>query len=96
MKRFNLYLGASASASLLAILIILAELSEPFKAILTTMFSHHWIGKAVVITLAFVVFGLLFRGKNRIGKFSDEKVAWYSVIGSLSVIFLFYLIEFFI
>lgn len=96
MKKFNFYLGAAVSAWLLAILVIVAELAGPFKTLLKTTFSHHWIGKAVIITLAFILFGFLLKERNSIGKFSDDDVAWYSVLGSLIVIFLFYVIEFFI
>ncbi len=94
MKKFNFYLGAAASAWLLALLVIAAELSEPFKTLLKTAFGHHWVGKAVIIAIAFVAFGLLLKGK-RLGKYSDDSMGWYSVLGSLAVILLFYAIEFF-
>ncbi len=95
MTRFNLYFGAAASAWLLAILVIAAELIEPFKNFLKAVFIHHWIGKGVIITIAFLVFGFLLKNKSSIGTFSDEKIAWYSVLGSLIVIFLFFIMEFF-
>lgn len=95
MTKFNFYLGAAASAWLLAILVIVAELYEPFKNLLKSTFSHHWIGKAVIITIAFLVFGFLLRNKGSIGNFSDDKLAWYSMLGSLIVIFLFFIMEFF-
>jgi len=96
MARFNFYAGATASAWLLAILVIAAELIAPFKNLLKSIFSHHWIGKAVIITLTFIVFGFLFKEKTSIGKLKDESVSWFSVIGSLVVILLFYVIEFFV
>jgi len=94
MAKFNFYLGAAASAWLLTVLVVIAELVEPFKNFLKATFSHHWIGKAVMITFAFLVFGFLLRNKKSIGKFSDDKLAWYSMLGSLIVIFLFFVIEF--
>ena len=95
MARFNYYFGASASALLLAILVVAAELIAPFKNFLKATFTHHWIGKGVIITLAFIVFGFLLREKKSIGKFSSEKIAWNSTIISLIAILLFYIIEFF-
>lgn len=87
--RFNLYLATTASAILLTILVITAELSKPFKNILTGIFTHHWIGKAVLITLAFIIFGFL-------SKKIKEDIAWYSVVGSLIIILIFYIIEYLI
>ena len=89
MTKFNFYLGGSVSAWLLTILIITAELFAPFKAFLKSTFTHHWIGKAVIITLAFIISGFLMREKE-----TNEKVAWYSTLSSLLIIFLFYIIEF--
>ena len=94
MAKFNFYLGAAASAWLLAILVIVSELISPFKTFLANVFTHHWIGKAVIVHLAFVVFGFLLQNKKSILNFSDEKAAWYSTIASLIVIFLFFIIEF--
>lgn len=96
MTRFNLYLGASVSAWLLVVLVIMAELAEPFKTFLKTAFIHHWIGKGVIMTLAFAASGFLLRQKSHIGRVRDDKMAWYSVIGSLAAIFLFYVAEFFL
>lgn len=95
MTKFNFYWGSAVSSWLLVILIVAAELYEPFKNLLKSVFTHHWIGKGVIIALAFLVFGFLLRDKNSVGKFSDEKIAWFSVIASLTVILLFFIIEFF-
>ena len=94
MTKFNFYLGAAASAWLLVILVIVAELMEPFKNLLKDIFSHHWIGKGVLITLIFLAFGFLLRNKKSIGNIKDDKLSWYSMLGSLIVIFLFFIIEF--
>lgn len=85
--KFNLYLAATASAWLLTILVIITEISKPFKEFLKNIFTHHWIAKAVIITLAFIIFGL-------IQKKTKKDIAWYSVIGSLITIFVFYIIEY--
>lgn len=95
MTKFSFYFGATASAWLLAILVIVADLYEPFKNLLKSAFSHHWIGKAVIITVAFLMFGFLLRNKASLGSISDERLAWYSMLGSLMAIFLFFIIEFF-
>ncbi len=89
--KLNFYSGTSVSAWLLTALVIVAELVEPFKESLKTVFTHHWIGKGILIIIAFIVFSLLLKEKE-----TDEKVSWYSVIGSFAVIFLFYLIHYFI
>lgn len=94
MAKFNFYFGATMSAWLLAILVIVAELAEPFKNFLKTIFTHHWIGKAAIVILAFLIFGFLLKDKGSIGKVSDDKLAWFSAIGSLTIIFLFFVIEF--
>lgn len=96
MVNFNFYLGASVASWLLTIMVIAAEMIEPFKSFLKSIFGHHWIGKAVIITLVFIVFGFLLKGRSSIGNFPNEKVAWYSMIGSLAAIFLFYLVDFFV
>ena len=95
MTKFNFCLGAAASAWLLAILVIVAELYVPFKNLLKSTFSHHWIGKAVIITIAFLAFGFILRDKKSVGNIRDDKLAWYSMLGSLIVIFLFFIMEFF-
>lgn len=94
MKKFSFYLGASASAWMLAILVIAAELSEPFKNLLKSIFTHHWIGKAAVITFAFLLFGFMLNGKKSIAGIPSNKLAWYSMLGSLVIILLFFAIEF--
>lgn len=95
MAKFNFYFGAAASALLLAILVIGAELIAPFKDWLKITFTHHWVGKAVAITLAFLAIGFLAKNQKSLANLSDEKIAWYSVIASLIAIFLFFAIEFF-
>lgn len=94
MKRFNVYSGLSVSAWLLAVLVIVAELIPAFKETIKTIFTHHWIGKAILITLAFVIFGLLLN-KTKFGGYKDEDIAWYSTLGSLLLILLFYIWHFY-
>lgn len=95
MKKFNFYFGAAASAWALVILVVAAELAEPFKNLLKNTFSHHWVGKAIIIFLTFIILGLFMRNKNSVAGIPDSKLAWYSVLASLLAIFLFYLVEFF-
>ena len=94
MRGFNFYLGASASAWLLTIMVILSELFEPFKESLKETFSHHWIGKLVIITIAFFALGFLVK-EDSIKKISNDKFAWRSIIGSLIIIILFFIFEYF-
>ncbi len=93
MKKFNLYNGAWASSILLAVLVIASELSKPFKTILASIFIHHWIAKAILITLIFIIFGFAYK-KNELFGIDSEKVAWYSVLGSLIIILLFYILHY--
>ncbi len=94
MAKFNFYIGAGMSAWLLAVMVIVAEIFVPFKDTLKNIFTHHWIGKGVIIAAAFVAFGFLFGKKSKVLNFSDDNFAWYSILGSLAVIFLFFVIEF--
>lgn len=87
MRKFNLFGGAKIAACVLTVSIILAELIGPFKTFLKTTFSHHWIGKIVLVALAFALFGYFSKEKA-----SDEKAAWKSIVASLVIILLFYLI----
>ena len=96
MAKFNYYLGIAASSLLLWVMVIFGELYEPFKNMLKDIFTHHWIGKGVVITAAFLILGFLLRNRKSAGEYSDENIAWYSTLGSLIIILLFYIIHYFI
>ncbi|HII65623.1 TPA: hypothetical protein HA295_02495 [Candidatus Woesearchaeota archaeon] len=96
MAKFNAAIGATASAWLLALLVIAGELSGPLKALLKDTFGHHWIGKAVLVTGALLLFGFVFRDRKSIGTWKDEKAAWVSVLLSLAAIFLFFIIHYLI
>ena len=92
--KFNFHFGAAASSWLLALLVITAELAPPFKDFLKATFGHHWIGKTLIVAIVFFLTGILLANKNSIGKYKDEQLSWYSVLGSLAVILLFYIFEF--
>ncbi|HLC45929.1 MAG TPA: hypothetical protein VJI67_03595 [archaeon] len=93
-SKFNFYLGAAIAAWLLAAMIVIAELFAPFKDALKAAFTHHWLGKLVIVGIAFFVFAYLMREKKAIAGITDEKAAWYSVLGSLLVILAFFVVEF--
>ncbi len=95
LSKLNLYLGATISSWALAALVVATELYAPFKNILASTFTHHWIGKGVLTALVFILFSYLLRNRKKIGSYKDGEAAWYSAIGSLAVISIFYLIEFF-
>lgn len=92
-ERFSFYNGAFAASVLLAVLVIAAELSKLFKDFLASVFTHHWIGKAVLTATTFVVVGLIYK-KDSIFDINSEKAAWYSMLGSLAAILLFYIAHF--
>ena len=93
MKKFNYYNAISSASVLLVILIISAEFIKPFKVFLASAFFHHWIGKAVIITLVFILVGFLYR-ETKIFNIQDEKFAWNSTIISLVIILLFFIIHY--
>ena len=91
--KFNQYKAITFSSILLAILVIASELSESFKNTLKTLFSHHWVGKAIIISAVFIIVGFAYKNKNSI---KDEKNAWRAAIASMIIIFLFFIILYFI
>lgn len=93
MRKFNFYLGVAVSSWLLLALIVAAQLFAPFKTLLKNTFSHHWIGKAVIITAAFLIAGYVMRKNNSIAGVKDEKAAWYSALASLILMLLFFAVE---
>ena len=95
MLKFNFYASAFASSLLLALLVIIAELAAPLKAFLASVFTHHWIGKAVLVVLAFIAVGFLYKKESIFG-ITNEKLAWYGTLGTLAAIFLFYVIHYFV
>ncbi|HIK02866.1 TPA: hypothetical protein H1012_03425 [archaeon] len=92
--KFNYYIGATAGSWLLLALILAVEFSAPFKGVLVSIFSHHWIGKAVLVTLAFAAAGFLFAGKKSVAGIADRDCAWYSIVSVLALIFLFFVLHF--
>ena len=74
---------------------LLSEVSEPFKLFLVQVGGHHWIGKSIIATVAFIVLYLLFI-KSRESKSILGEVLF--VVGSVvlggSIIFLFFVWHF--
>ncbi len=92
-RGFSFYNGAFAASLLLAILVIVAELAKPFKDFLASIFTHHWVGKGVLTAAAFIIIGYVYKQDNIFG-IKSEKASWYATLGSLAIIFLFYIIHF--
>jgi len=92
-EKFSFYNGTFAASVLLAILVIVAELAKPFKDFLASIFTHHWIGKGILTAAAFVIVGYLYK-QDKVFNVKSEKASWYATLGSLAVIFLFYVIHF--
>ncbi len=93
MKKFNGHAGTFAASLVLTILVVAAELVPFVKTFLAAVFTHHWIGKAVIISLAFIAVGFGYQ-KKKIFNVQYEKISWYGVLGSLAIIFLFYIIHY--
>ena len=94
MKEFNYYFGGFAATIALTLSVILTELFDPFKSFLASIFTHHWIGKIVLVAIVFVIFGFASQKNELFGKNIGD-VAWKSVIWSIIIIFLFYLLYYF-
>lgn len=83
--KFNFYRGAIFSVCLIFVMIALTEFSESFKTLLTNVFGHHWIAKAVLGLGLFVLFALSKKSNDKL-----EIYGWYSVIGGLAAIFILF------
>jgi hypothetical protein len=64
IEKFNSFLAITVSSWLLALMVIIAEFSSPFKDFLTVIFSHHWMGKLVILIIVFLIVGFLFKEKK--------------------------------
>ena len=95
-EKFSFYAGAGVSAWVLAVSVIAAGLYAPFKALLVSVFSHHWIGKTVLVIAFFLIAGFVFKGKTTMVGLSVGDFAWKSTFASLALILVFFLIEFFV
>lgn len=95
MAKFNPYAGLGAGAIVLLALVLLSELSAPFKALITGVFIHHWIAKAVLGSLTFVLAGFLVSDSGEIFGRKSEEFAWYASLVSLALILVFFTYEFF-
>jgi hypothetical protein len=75
---------------------LLSEVSASFKAFLTQVGSHHWIGKGILATATFVVLYLLFRkfGESK-GIFGGTLLVVGSVVLGGLIIFGFFIWNFF-
>lgn len=94
LNKFNVFNGTAAASILLAVLVVAAEISKPFKAGLGSVFTHHWIAKIVLMTVAFLLIGFMYQ-KNKLFGIDSEKLAWESTLASIGVIFIFYIIHYF-
>ena len=87
--------AAAVTIAWVAVVTIFSELSGSFKALLSSIGGHHWIGKSV---LSIVIFGLLYLVFSRFG--DDElslRDAWWligTVVISGLAILVFYLLHF--
>ncbi|MBR9706948.1 MAG: hypothetical protein GOV15_00770, partial [Candidatus Diapherotrites archaeon] len=88
-NKFNYYGASAASSLLLALLVVIAELSKPFKELLAIPFGHHWIGKIAVTAIVFVVIGLLLKEQRKRFGMKEADLAWYSALVSLAAIAVF-------
>ena len=95
MKSKALIRSAAVTIAWIAVVTIYSELSASFKALLSSIGGHHWIGKSV---LSLVLFGLLYL---LLSKFVDDKLSlrdtWWligTVVISGLAILIFYLLHF--
>lgn len=80
---------------LIVVMTLMSEVSEPFKAFLISVGTHHWIGKSIISASAFVLFYLLFR---RSAESTHVLRGTLAVVGSVllggAIIFLFFVQNF--
>lgn len=93
MRRFNAAAGTAAAATLLALLVLGAELVPAFEGLLGVLFWHHWIAKLVLVALALLVTGYATQAKSVRGVLM-ERCAWCAMLVSMAVIFVFYAIHY--
>ena len=84
---WNLYKGMTASSWVLTALVIATEFSAPFKQLLTQVLWHHWIAKAVIITLVFLAVSAITKKAA-----TEERAAWFSILANTVLIFLFFIV----
>ncbi len=89
---FFFYRGMTVGVWLLFFLVVFAELVAPLKILLATVFGHHWVAKAVLVSIFFFLFGFFPQSK----KLSSASIAWNSTLWSLFLIFLFFIIHYFV
>ena len=87
--------AAAVTIAWVAVVTIYSELSGSFKALLSLIGGHHWIGKSV---LSLVLFGLSYL---LLSKFGDDELSlrdtWWligTVVVSGLAILIFYLLHF--
>ena len=87
--------AAAVTIAWVAVVTIFSELSGSFKALLSSIGGHHWIGKSV---LSIVIFGLLYLVFSRFGndRLSLKDTWWLigTVVISGLAILVFYLLHF--
>jgi len=77
--------SAILTIAVIVFLTVFGELNPVFKAWLTNTFSHHWIGKSIISTLAFLTFIPIFY-VLRLKKISIAVLIWLLVaVANLSV-----------
>lgn len=77
---------------------IYSEISAPFKALLTSTFTHHWIAKSILSIVVFCVLFYFFNhhssGKNHWNEWTMAKnITIVSILAGL-IIFGFFVMEF--
>ena len=95
MRKLNIFAGISAGSIALTMLVILSELSEPFKNLITSIFWHHWIGKLIITTAIFFIVGFSVQKETIAGR-SADKVAYRITIFALAIVLVFFIIGYFI
>ncbi|MDO8628665.1 MAG: hypothetical protein Q7R56_02840 [Nanoarchaeota archaeon] len=85
--KFNHELATSISSWTLAIIVVLAEIITPFKNLLKTLFTHHWLGKVAIILAVYLIIGFFTK--------KPYQHSYRDVIISMSIILIYYIIHYF-
>ena len=103
LDRVNLkgmHVAAIVAMAVVVALTIAAELSEGIKNLLALVALHHWIAKSIIAMAVFVGITQILNKSDKgfIDKFDAEKWGKITAISAAlfaTIIFIFYLLEFF-
>jgi hypothetical protein len=96
---YGALIGATVSVAFLTILIVVADLEPAVKDWLKLNFSHHWVGKGLLATVALFLSGAFFLGGGPRSEHDHAKAGhrlYVMTIAASIVLLMFFLYEAFL